>query len=139
MSRGNRRLKRRIRQSRKERLTHQGLYDTHHLLWTKRSWNYGSLKALRTHWYCRVLIPRATLHQEIHHYIGSIPLPRQTSAREALNQLGYLEKYGGISPEDSIQKRLKVLIALFDCVDECTANALQIQLDIVNRFYDKLP
>lgn len=71
--------------------------------------------------------------------MGSIPVPRYHSAKSALEQLGYLEKYGGISKKDPIEKRLKVLIALFECIEDNTSNALKIQLEIVNRFYSEPP
>lgn len=136
MSKKKRRLSRRIKQSRKNQNL-SARQDIHHLLWTKRSWKGGYIGQLRMHWYCRAPIPKDTLHREIHHYIGSIPLPRGISAKGALEQLVYLEKYGGISPDDNIEKRLKVLIALFECVEDCTADALKIQLAIVRRFYEK--
>lgn len=137
MSKKKRRLKKRIKQSYKRNPLNPTSKDVHHLLWTRRSWKGGAIGELRMHWYCRIPIPRETLHREIHHYIGSIPVPRYQSARSALEQLGYLEKYGGISKEDPIDKRLRVLIALFECTENDTANALKVQLEIVNRFYGK--
>lgn len=134
MSKKKRRLKKRIKQSRKKNPPSDVTKDIHHLLWTRKTWKGGAVGQLRMHWYCRMPIPRDTLHKEIHHYIGSIPVPRYYSAKCALEQLGYLEKYGGISNEDPIEKRLKVLIALFECIEDCTADALKIQLAIVERF-----
>lgn len=136
MSKQKKRLRQRIKQSRKS-YSPTTKCDIHHLLWTRKSWKSGYIRELRMHWYCRILIPRDTLHKEIHHYIGSIPVPRNISAKSALEQLRYLEKYGGISPDDPIEKRLKVLIALFECIEDCTAEALKIQLRIVNKFYNK--
>lgn len=134
MSKSKKRLKKRIQHSRKKRPPADRVNDIHHLLWTRKSWKGGAIGQLRMHWYCRMPIPRDTLHKEIHHYIGSIPLPRYHSAKSALQQLEYLEKYGGISKDDPIEKRLKVLIALFECSEDCTADALKIQLAIVERF-----
>ena len=85
-------------------------------------------------WYNRVYIPRDTLHREIHAYIAWVPVPRAISLRSAMEQLRMLEKYGGIKDTDPIEKRLKVLIALFECSEDPTANALKEQLRIVERF-----
>ena len=137
MSKKKRRLRKRIKQSQKPYVPNPNRKDIHHLLWTRKSWKGGAVGELRMHWYCRIAIPRDTLHKEIHHYIGSIPVSRYHSAKSVLEQLGYLEKYGGISEKDPIEKRLKVLIALFECIEDDTANALKVQLEIVNRFYDK--
>ena len=60
-----------------------------------------------------------------------IPPPSQENAKTALWHLQYLEKYGGISDRDPIEKRLQVLIALFDCSEQPTADALRKQLKIV--------
>lgn len=139
MAKKKRRLKKRIRQSRKSYAPSTNAKDIHHLLWPRKGWRGGAVGELRMHWYCRIPIPRETLHKEIHHCMGSIPVPRYHSAKSALEQLGYLEKYGGISKKDPIEKRLKVLIALFECIEDNTSNALKIQLEIVNRFYSEPP
>lgn len=48
--------------------------------------------------------------------------------------LEYLEKYGAIGPDDPIEKRLTVLIALFECIEQPTADALKEQLRLVHEF-----
>lgn len=111
-------------------------YDTHHLLWQRRYWGYGDLKTLRLYPYCRLKVP-TYIHREIHERIKTIPSVNQSSAREVLKQLKYLEEYKGISEKDSIGKRLRVLIALFECIEEPTAKALKKQLDIVREFYNE--
>lgn len=120
----------------KRRKTHRTIsaYDHHHLLWTKARWSGGALGELRLHWYCIVLIPRETLHRHIHSNICFIPVISQNSARYALNQLRMLEKAGALHEEDSIEKRLNVLAALFDCVEQETADALRKQLQIVHEY-----
>lgn len=105
--------------------------NSHHLLWQRRMWNYGDVKALRSYPYCIVDIPANTLHREIHEELRSIPVPSQYGAERALQQLRYLEKFGGISEQDPIEKRLKVLITLFDCSEQETADALRKQLKVV--------
>lgn len=63
-----------------------------------------------------------------------IPPPSQDGAKNALWHLQYLEKYGGISPNDPIEKRLMVLIALFECSEQPTCDALKKQLSIVCEY-----
>lgn len=106
------------------------MYDTHHLLWYKKDYSKGWAKRLRDHWYCRVDIPRDTLHREIHNQVGYVPVPRVFIIKDALFQLNLLERFGGISPNDPIEKRLQVLMALFDCCEPATYNALLKQLDV---------
>lgn len=109
------------------------MYDTHHLLWYKRDYSKGWAKRLRDHWYCRVDIPRDTLHREIHNQVRYVPVPRIFIIKEALYQLNLLERFGGISPNDPIEKRLRVLMALFDCCEPATYNALLKQLDVCKQ------
>lgn len=109
--------------------------DKHHILWYRRDYNKGWAKRLRDHPYCSVEIPRDTLHRLIHFEVSHIPVPRVMSIKGALEQLAYLEKYGGISKDDKIDKRLLVLMALFDCVEPKTYEALKKQYETVCEFY----
>lgn len=113
--------------------------DRHHLLWCRRDWRIGYAHALREHWYFRMAIPKNTLHARIHESIACIPVPSGTSAKEAFRQLTFLETYGAIHKSDSIEKRLKLLIALFDCQEPATADALKQQLRIVQEYNKKAP
>lgn len=113
--------------------------DRHHLLWYKREYNKGWAKRLRDHWYLRIEIPRDTLHRRIHYEVAHIPVPRVIAIKGALEQLNLLEKFGGISPNDGIEKRLMVLLAVFDCCEPATYNALKKQYDIVCEFYKGAP
>ena len=108
-----------------------GYSNHHHLLWQRRKWDRGDLRVLRSHPYCIVEISANTLHRKIHENMRQIPPPRPESAKNVLWHLQYLEKHGGIKPDDPIEKRLKVLIALFDCNEQPTADALRKQLEIV--------
>lgn len=108
--------------------------DTHHLCFMKKRWNYGELVALRNFWYCKAEIPKNTLHHYIHQEMNCVPPPKPHNAREALDQLRTLEKFGAIRESDDIKARLKVLIALFDCIEQPTADAFKKQLEIVNKF-----
>ena len=76
------------------------------------------------------------MHLMIHTHVSNVPTPRPINASEALKQLRLLEKYNAIKEADDIEKRLKVLIALFDEVEPDTTSALRRQLAIVCD-YDK--
>ena len=108
--------------------------DRHHLCWTKRKWERGIWLRLRLHPYCIVMLPRNTLHKYIHKYIRYIPLPSEKSVQFALEHLELLEESGGIRMDDPVEKRLKVLIALFDYTDQETADAFRKQLAIVCEY-----
>lgn len=109
------------------------MYDTHHLLWYKREYNKGWAKRIRDHWYCRVGIPRDTLHRKIHCEVAHIPVPKVFVIKDALYQLELLERFGGISRDDPIEKRLQVLMALFDCVEPKTYEALKKQYEVCKQ------
>lgn len=107
--------------------------DRHHLLWYKRDYSKGWAKRLRDHWYCVIEIPRDTLHRKIHNRVEHIPVPRVQSIKFALYQLEVLERLGGIKKDDSIEKRLKVLMALFDCCEPATYRALEKQYEVCEQ------
>ena len=113
-------------------------YDTHHLCFQRRAWCYGAVKKLRSHWYCRVEIPKDTLHRKIHAKVHGVPAPRPISAEEALFQLRKLEEHNAIRDTDPIDRRLEVLIALFDCIEQPTADAFRKQLEVVHE-HQKAP
>lgn len=109
--------------------------DRHHLLWPQHDWNKGCAKALRDHWYMVVQIPMNTLHRTIHYEIMNIPVPRGCVAKDILFHLNTLENYHAINSDDTIEKRLTVMMALTECVEPETYSALKQQLDIVRKFY----
>lgn len=111
--------------------------DTHHLLYQRRYWHGDTLIALRDYWYCRAEIPKNTLHRRLHNLVQTVPVPKATNAKSALEQLRTLERYEVIHEDDTIERKLEVLIALFDSVEQPTAEALRKQLDIVHKFYEK--
>lgn len=111
--------------------------DRHHLCFIARRWKTGYLAELRKFHYCIILIPRNSLHRLIHEYVGCVPPPSGRNAKDALEQLRMLERYGAISDDDSIEKRLEVLAALFDCCEQPTADAFRRQLEVAHRFYHK--
>lgn len=109
--------------------------DRHHILWYRREYSKGWAKKIRDHWYCSIEIPRDTLHRWIHHEVAHIPVPRTINIKVALEQLEMLEKLGGISRDDPLDKRLMVLMAVFDCCEPATYDALRKQYEVVCKFY----
>ena len=112
--------------------------DTHHILYQKKFWHGEALTALRDHWYCKAEIPKNTLHRRIHSLVLTIPVPKAANAQSALEQLRTLERYEVIHESDSLERKLEVLIALFDCSEQPTADALRKQLDIAHKFKNPL-
>ena len=112
--------------------------DRHHILWQRNKWSQGYVYKLRDHPYCKVSIPRDTLHRHIHLEMIGIPVPSQDSAKFALDRISCLEERGLISYDDPFEKRLKVLIAFFEGYEQDTTDALKKQLDLVCE-YEKSP
>lgn len=112
----------------------RGAVNTHHLCWPRKAWNSGYAHALRQHWYFCVEIPANTLHRQIHEEIHGIPVPDGRAAKVAYEQVELLEKRGALHPEASIETRLSLLIAIFDCFEQPTADGFKHQLRIVRRF-----
>lgn len=108
--------------------------DTHHIFFQKRKYCGEALTSLRDYWYCKSEIPKATLHRRIHSLIPNVPVPKPMNAKSALNQLRNLERYEVIHEDDDIERKLEILIALFDTIEQPTADALRKQLDIVHKF-----
>ena len=113
--------------------------DKHHIFFTRHSWRAGLAFALRHNPYSIVTIPRATLHRQLHESAPTVPVPSNYVIEGAFEQLDFLEKHGAISETDGLEKRLKVFVALFECVAEPTAEALRKQLEIAQNYYHKPP
>ena len=107
-------------------------FDNHHLLWTRRSYDRGYARALRNHPYCQALIPKETLHKNIHHALRCIPVPAGTDAKNVFELLVWLERLELLDFDDPIEKKLKFLID--NLKTESTVNALQTQLRVVENF-----
>lgn len=118
----------------RKRLRTTNHYDRHHILWQRAKWNRGALRQLRDYYYCIIMLPKETLHKYIHSRVSQIPVPREIVTKDVLAHLDYLTNAGAISDNDSIEKRLKVLIALFECIEEPTATALKKQLIAVREY-----
>lgn len=76
-----------------------------------------------------------SLHRKIHHEVLSIPVPRGVSCKTAFHQLQVLERYNAIHTYDNIEKRLTILMALFECVEPRTYEALKHQRAIVRKHF----
>ena len=109
-------------------------YDVHHIFFQGCKWKTRWAKRLREMPYCKVILPRTTVHNAIHHYIQTVPVPKEINARMVVESLEELKQYEAIHATDSVEKRLRVLIALFECVEEPTTNALKAQLEVVSKF-----
>ncbi|MBQ3474484.1 hypothetical protein IJH24_03635 [Candidatus Saccharibacteria bacterium] len=124
---------------RKKRQIRLSYKDNHHIFFMKRNWSRTPYNKIRLFHYCIIPIPRDTLHKYIHMHMNDIPLPEPIAVEEALKQLRMLDSAGVLHDSDSIEKRLSVLAALFDCAAQPTANALRKQLELVYRFYSEKP
>ena len=119
--------------------TNKIIKDLHHIFYQGRYYKKcTALHELRDYWYCKIYIPKNTLHKKIHHEIEDVPAPKEVNAKNALRQLKMLESYGAISNDDNLERRLLILSALFDCVEQPTADALYEQLYIAREFYKGL-
>lgn len=124
--------------SKRKKIPRSKKLDRHHILWPQHDWNRGWAKALRNHWYMRIDIPMYSLHRKIHHDIMSIPVPRGGNAKAAFHQLQMLDRFGALHTYDNIEKRLTILMALFECSEPNTYEALKRQRAIVRKHF-KVP
>lgn len=118
----------------KRRQTISSALDKHHICYQRRYWSSGALRELREFWYSKIMIPKNTLHREIHQQLVAVPPPRHASAVHALDQLKMLEKYGAIKETDSLERRLELYIALFDCIEPATTDGFRRQLEVVRGY-----
>ena len=126
--------KRHIKKHHKKIVVVSSTYNQHHLLWMRKMWYSGSLRNLREFYYCKIFLPKDTLHKEIHERIPFIPTPKPAYAKYVLGELKKLDETGAISEDDKIEKRLSVLIFFFDCIEPKTASALWEQLKVVREY-----
>lgn len=112
--------------------------DFHHLLFQGRHWHQGYAKLLREHPYMGKMIPMETLHRLIHSKIHDIPTPNGKECKLAYELIRELEAKGEIDIiNDSIEKRLALLIGLWKDACPATVEVLRWQSDIVAKFYGK--
>lgn len=104
----------------------------------RNEWNKGELDRLRLYPYCIIEMDRDTIHRYLHNHLACIPAPKECSIERVLFQLNCLMEHDAISLDDPIEKRLSVLIALFECSEQPTADALREQLRLIHE-YKKAP
>ena len=126
--------KKHIKKHHKKLAKNNSTMNRHHLLWMRKMWYSGSLRGLRDYYYCIVSLPKDTLHKEIHERVAYIPTPKSSYAHYVLDNLKRLDEIGAISEEDSVEKRLGVLLFYFDCIEPKTAEALWEQLKVVREY-----
>lgn len=106
-----------------------------HLLWIKKRWSKGYAKALRNHAWMKVLIPRDTLHKEIHHQIRTVPLPTKEDTKQMFDLLVRLEASGELDMNAGILERLDFLIEHLTTPE--TVAVLCKERGIVRQFYER--
>lgn len=131
----SKRQKRLIRKERRKQMLHDKKFDRHHILYQRINWSRGALCILRQYHYCKVYIPR-DLHEKIHENVGNITPPSLVNTIDALKQIKDLEMYDSINELDDFEKRLKVLIFVFESVEPKTVECLKKQLEIVRNYYE---
>ena len=131
--RRRRRLKSKVDARRQSRV------DCHHFFYQRKDYKTSTLKELREHSYCKVYITKDTTHKTIHALLKAVPVPKEANAKAAIRQLNHLFEFGAVGLNDAPEKRLAILAALFDCVEQPTANALRVQAAIIHKFTKKTP
>lgn len=76
---------------------------------------------------------------ELHAYVTlnspPVPIPPDGVIENVLYMLGRLVKHGSLSRETGFERRLEILIYLFEGAAPATAKALRAQLDVVHEYY----
>ena len=129
--------KKRKRRRNKSWQSNRRAVDCHHIFFMRKMYKGQALHELRDYWYCRVYLPKNTVHKAIHAKIALVPAPKEVNARRALRQLQFLEQHEAISPDDNFEMRIAILSAVFDCTEQATADALREQVTIARDFYNK--
>lgn len=83
----------------------------------------------------KVLIPRDTLHKEIHHQIRTVPLPCKEDTKHMFDLLVKMEAAGELDPNAGILERLDFLITHMATPE--TVAVLEKEREIVRQFYSR--
>lgn len=124
---------------RKRQHFNPSIKDLHHLLYQNRHWNLPWEKRLRNHEYCKMYIPRDTLHRMIHEHIGDVPAPGDQACKVAYEAINSWLDAGFASYNDDLPTRLENLRICFAAKYPATAEALEKQKQIVLAFYAEPP
>lgn len=117
-------------------------YNKHHILYCRKTWDSGYAKKLRNHWYLQAIIPAKDLHEEIHRFLNSVPLPPPNRCVEAYKVLNDLDRKGVLdNREDTLMARISLLLSIWACHHDtkATCAALRVQKAIAEDFYKKHP
>lgn len=113
--------------------------DVHHILYQDRHWTKPWEKRLRNHEYCKISIPRDTLHHAIHEFVGDVPAPGDQACKIAYEAIESWLRAGYISLNDPLQARAEALRKCFAAKYPATAAALAKQVEIAKAYYSKQP
>ena len=113
--------------------------DSHHLCYTRKGWSKKYARKFRTDKYCIVVLPRDTIHAQIHQHLIEIPAPTEDGARNALKQLEVLKSIRMAQHCDTIDTRLAIIASVFERSDPETAEALKEQRRIVSELLKDKP
>ena len=109
--------------------------NVHHILWKKNCWDTGWAKRLRNHPYCKIGVPRDTLHQLIHASIPEIPVASGIACKTAYEAIDSWLASGYASMEDDLSTRCRKLMMCFRVACPDTYKALQKQKQIADGYY----
>lgn len=109
--------------------------DVHHILWQKRHWDKGWSKRLREHPYCKIEIPRDTLHHQIHQVVNDIPVPNGEACKAAYIAIESWLEGGVCSMDDNLSRRIEVIEMCFKAKYPVTYKALEKQKNVVDNYY----
>lgn len=114
--------------------------DYHHIFYQRRHYDRYWAKRLREHHYAGALVPRETLHRQIHDKIHDVPTPNEDVCEWLWHELTALADDGIIDVKhDHLEQRLTTIIELLREYDaeqlDATIAILRWQWQIVHKFY----
>lgn len=98
-------------------------YDSHHLLWTRRTWNKGYAHGLRKLFVYQVPVP---MHQKLHEVVSPIPVLSESEAKAL-----FIE-YHKLGQRLELEEALKWLVA--NAPNPDFAIAMMAQLGFVQNY-----
>lgn len=102
--------------------------DYHHIFFQGKHYTQGYAKLLREHPYCGDYISQNGLHRIIHSRVHDVPTPPGKVCKAIYFKLNEALQNGVITQEDSLEDRLKILIAITEWAP--TRAMLEYQLAI---------
>lgn len=132
------------KRNKKRRIRSNRLYNNHHILWMKNSWNRPWAKRLREHEYLVVNIPINSQHRVVHEKIKCIPVLREDVCQSAYKELDNMWSNGEIAGDDPVSYRINILLSIIEGYNSATTSALKKERQVFaefewNDFFSKLP